>query len=107
MERERFVRVHFSPTHKPRDMKKEGGTVGVDLGQGPSDVPGHTLEIILKQEGKVFADVTDLGAGFVPERLKRRLRLLRVLPVATPVRAGLGFERFDIHTRNKVGEEQD
>ena len=47
-----------------------------------------------------------MSKGFMPERLQLGLCLLSVLTIAKQVGSGLGFNRFDIHLRDKVGEER-
>ena len=88
-------------------MEKEVGAVLVDVVQRLTDVPGQTLAIIVEQDISILPDVANLGQGFVPEGLPHGLGLLSVLTVTKQGGAGLRFDCFDIHVRDKVSEERE
>ena len=66
-------------------MEEEVGAVSSDLLQGPMDVPGHPVDIIVEQDIEILPDMVNLRKGFVPELLECGLRVLRFLPIAKQV----------------------
>src|SRR5215813_3692658 len=87
-------------------MEKEVGAVLVNVAQRLTDIPGHTLAIIVEQDIEILPDVANLGKGFVPEGLQHGLCLLSVLTIAKQVGSGLRFDCFDIDARYKVCKER-
>jgi len=69
-------------------------------------MPGHAVNIVIKQALEVFPHMIDLREGFVPEVLKQALRLIHILTVTKPVGPGFGFHRFHINPGDKVGKER-
>src|SRR4029450_1945787 len=66
-------------TQEARHMEKEVGAVHMDLLPGPTDVPGHPMDIIIEHDIEILPDLVNLRKGFVPELLERALRVLRIL----------------------------
>src|SRR5919198_4598729 len=87
-------------------MKKEVRAVSFDLLPGPTDVPGHPVDIRVEQDIEILPDLVHLRKGFVPELVERGLRVLRLLPITKQVGPRLGFDGFDSDARYKVSKER-
>src|SRR5215475_1334389 len=83
---------HHPTTQEARHMEKEGGAMRMDLLPGPTDVPGHPVEIRVEQDIEILPNMMNLRKGFVPELLERGLRVLRLRPITKQVGPRLGFD---------------
>src|SRR5262245_39249908 len=78
VEGESLVWHHHPTTHETRHVEKKIRTVRVHLLKRPTNIPGHAVNIVIKQDLEVFPYIIDLREGFVPEVLQQALRLIDV-----------------------------